>query len=427
MSNALPAADTGPTAAAASAPSLTTGGMAPAVRSGAHVPVLDGIRGLAILLVLLCHLTIYGGKYRFDQWFGYLAWWGTIGVDLFFVLSGYLITGILLDARRRPGYFKDFYARRVLRIFPLYYAVVALSLLVLPRLLPPAQAARFGQIAGDEPYYWLYLQNFSIARAGAWRHGVLDITWSLAIEEQFYLVWPTVVYLCSPRALKRLCAGLFVVAIVSRAVASRGLHLPPLSVYVLTPCRLDALAAGAFLAVRAREPSGLAALVPVARRLGPVTGGAALAVVVLEYVAHVVTTFDVGWGPYSGLVCPSLVALAFASLLVVVVEAERGAGLHRAFASRWMRFFGVYSYGLYLVHLPVRALVADKVYGPAWRSPRHAFLDVNGTEIVGQLIFYPLALAAIVPVAWLSYHLYEKPFLGLKRYFSDDPRGGAGG
>jgi peptidoglycan/LPS O-acetylase OafA/YrhL len=417
VSAAPPAAETGPSATTASAD--------PAARHAAHVPVLDGIRGLAILLVLLCHLTMYGGEHRFDGWIDYLAWWGAIGVDLFFVLSGYLITGILVDARGRPGYFKNFYARRVLRIFPLYYAVVALSLLVLPRFLPPAQAARFGKIAGDEPYYWLYLQNFSIARAGQWRHGVLDVTWSLAIEEQFYLVWPTVVFLCSARAMKRLCAALFLVALVSRAVAARWLHLPAFSVYVLTPCRLDALAAGAYLAVRAREPSGLRALVPLARRLGPAAGGAALGIVVLEYAADLVTNYDAGWGPYSVLVCPSLVALAFASLLVVVVEAERGGRLHRAFASRWVCFFGVYSYGLYLVHLPIRALVADRVYGPAWRSPRHVFLSVGGTEILGQLLFYPLALAAIVPVAWLSYHLYEKQFLKLKRYFGDAPRAAA--
>ena len=148
---------------------------------GAHVPVLDGIRGLAILMVMWCHTTGYGGKHAFDMWFNYLSWWGGIGVDLFFVLSGYLITGILLDSRGSSRFFGNFYARRALRIFPLYYAVVAFSFLVLPRFLPPAQAERFGRIAGDEPYYWFYLQNFAMARADGIRHGVLDITWSLAI------------------------------------------------------------------------------------------------------------------------------------------------------------------------------------------------------------------------------------------------------
>jgi peptidoglycan/LPS O-acetylase OafA/YrhL len=403
---------------------LSPDATSPRPRAGAHVPVLDGIRGLAILLVLVTHLTAFGGTHAFDVWFNYLAWYGWIGVDLFFVLSGYLITGILLDSRTSSHYFKNFYARRVLRIFPLYYAVVTLSLVVLPGVLPAAQAERFGRIAGDEPYYWLYLQNFAIARAGQTRHGVLDVTWSLAIEEQFYLVWPAVVYVCSPRALKRLCAALFAVAFVARWIAYRELHLAPFSVYVLTPCRLDALATGALLAVRAREPGGLAALVPSARRLGLAAGAAALALVVIERLAGVVTVYDPGWGPVSILVGFPLVALAFGSLLVLVVEAPAASRLHRAFASRPMRFFGAYSYGIYLVHLPVRALVADKVYGPAFRAPRHAFLNVGGTEILGQLLFYPLALAAILPVAWLSYHLYEKQFLKLKRYFGDgaEPR-----
>ena len=100
--------------------------------------------------------------------------------------------------------------RRVLRIFPLYYSIIALSLLALPAFLPPDKAARFGEIAGDRIYYWCYLQNIPIARAGQPRHGILDVTWSLAIEEQFYFVWPLVVFIASPRTLKRVCGGLCV-------------------------------------------------------------------------------------------------------------------------------------------------------------------------------------------------------------------------
>ena len=382
-----------------------------------HVPVLDGIRGLAILLVMACHFTSYGGQHAFDVWFQYLAWWGWVGVDLFFVLSGYLITGILLDTRDRPRFFRDFYARRVLRIFPLYYAVLVFSLFVLPRFLPPGHAARFESIAGDEPWYWTYLQNFAIARAGRTRHGVLDITWSLAIEEQFYLVWPAVVYLCSRRALERIALSLFAVALAARAVGSLVYHLPTFSIYVLTPCRVDALAAGALLALRARAPGGLAALVPAARRVGPLAALAALALGVVEKLTGVASTYEPGQGPCSIVVAFTLWALTFGALLVLVVEAPAGALLHSVFASRVLRFFGMYSYGLYLVHLPVRAAVAIRVYGPTYRSPAHPFVSVWGTEIFGQVLFYPLALAAVVPVAWLSYHLYEKHFLKLKRYF----------
>ncbi len=390
---------------------------------GAHVPVLDGIRGLAILAVMWNHATHYGGTHAFDAWFNYLSWWGWIGVDLFFVLSGYLITGILLDSRGSSRFFGNFYARRALRIFPLYYAVVAFSFLVLPPLLPPAQAERFGRIAGDGPYYLLYLQNFVLARGGV-RHGVLGVTWSLAIEEQFYFVWPSVVYFCSPRELKRLTGALFVTALVCRAVFSLGLHLAPFSIYVLTPCRMDSLAAGAYLAVRAREAGGLQALAPAARRIGFAAALAAVALVVGERLGGLVDIWTPGQGPISIIVGFRLVALAAGALLVLVVTAKPASRLHRVFASPRLRFFGIYAYGLYLVHLPICGVLAVYVFGPAYRQPPHTFPMIWGTEIFGQILFYGLALACVVPVAWLSYHLYEKHFLKLKRFFGERRQGG---
>ncbi len=386
-------------------------------RIGAHVPVLDGIRGLAILLVMARHGTFYAGVHAFDRWLNYFVWSGWVGVDFFFVLSGYLITGILLDSRGGPRFFGNFYARRVLRIFPLYYAVVLVTFLVLPRLVGAAQAARFGRISGEEPYYWLYLQNFVMARAGVPRHPILDVTWSLAIEEQFYLLWPTVVYLCSPRAVARVSVALVAIALASRVVCAWVLHLPPYSIYVLTPCHMDTLAAGAFLAVRAREPGGLAALAPAARRIGPAAGLAALALLVGERLAGLSDFYQPGWGPISGVVFGTLLTPAFGSLLVLAVTAPPEGRLHRFFAARGLRFFGVYAYGLYLFHGPIQVVLADRVFGPAHRSPWRSFPRIWGTELFGQLLFYPLMLAVIVPVAWLSYHLYEKRFLRLKRYF----------
>jgi peptidoglycan/LPS O-acetylase OafA/YrhL len=386
-------------------------------RVGAHVPALDGIRGLAILLVMVRHGTSYAGVHAFDRWFNHLAWSGWVGVDLFFVLSGYLITGILLDSRRGPRFFRNFYARRALRIFPLYYALIALSFLVLPHLVPPTQAAHFARISGEEPYYWLYLQNFCMARAGMPRHPILDVTWSLAIEEQFYLLWPTVVYLCSPRALKRLSVVLIVVALASRVLCSLVLHLPAYSIYVLTPCHMDTLAAGAFLAMRARELGGLVALAPAARRIGPAAGLAALTLMVGERLAGLSKVYEPGWGPITIIVDGTLLTLAFGSLLVLVLTARPEGGLRRFFESRSLGFFGLYAYGLYLFHGSIEVILSTWVYGPANRSPPFRFPMIRGTEFFGQLLFYALTLATVVPVALLSYHLYEKRFLRLKRYF----------
>jgi len=160
------------------------------------VPALDGLRGIAIILVMLHHFTYYRPTSGIDEQIVSVLIFFWTGVDLFFVLSGFLITGILLDTRGNERYFTSFYARRILRIFPLYYLILFLALVVLPKF-PAVHTVLIGQDASvDLPPqwpYWLYLTNFSIADRG-WVHGWVDVAWSLAIEEQFYLIWPLVVW-----------------------------------------------------------------------------------------------------------------------------------------------------------------------------------------------------------------------------------------
>jgi peptidoglycan/LPS O-acetylase OafA/YrhL len=145
-----------------------------------HLPVLDGIRGMAIVLVLFHHCTDMGVYTGVDKAATLLLHWGGFGVDLFFVLSGFLITGILADTRGSKNYFKAFYMRRVLRIFPLYYAICLFSFVILPNLGPvlgsvpgaPESLAdtidskldRFGSVGSDQWYYWTYLSNFVAAK-----------------------------------------------------------------------------------------------------------------------------------------------------------------------------------------------------------------------------------------------------------------------
>ena len=223
------------------------------VASFKHIKSLDGLRGIAILLVMVFHQIVVEGATDFDRAFLGLFDFGWCGVDLFFVLSGFLITGILLDTRQEVGYFKKFYARRFLRIFPIYYALLAFSLLILPMFDHP-KVANFGRIGGDEFYYIVYLQNFAIAMANTFRHGILDVTWSLAIEEQFYIVWPFVVILFSRKSLLKFCGILFISSFLIRSVylLMDGFSLPA---YVLTPMRLEGLVAGAGVAAIIRTIS----------------------------------------------------------------------------------------------------------------------------------------------------------------------------
>src|SRR6478609_10902665 len=138
-----------------------------------HVPALDGLRGVAILVVMLFHMAMVPPVGTMASVWASLAHFGGLGVDIFFVLSGFLITGILLDARGKLHYFRNFYARRMLRIFPLYYAVVFFSLVILPRAMPWT-LAKFGTVNRDGVLYWFHLSNFAIARRGAFVHGILD-------------------------------------------------------------------------------------------------------------------------------------------------------------------------------------------------------------------------------------------------------------
>lgn len=369
----------------------------PLTPAASRIPALDGVRGLAILLVLVFHQTILVPQNWLDSLISRLGGMGWCGVDLFFVLSGFLITGILLDAKGQSHYFRNFYARRVLRIFPLYYAVVFVSLVVLPHVHHP-KAQHFGRVRGDEIWYWTYLSNFIIAKRDAWRHAILDVSWSLSIEEQFYLVWPALVLLCQRRVLMVVCCAVVVAALAFRicmALAGRS----TISIFVLTPSHVDALAVGGFLAAAARGPCGLDRLV------GPWRWIAAVSALLLAclFAAHHETAAS-RWMQTIGF---SALALLFGGVIVLATASPWA----RWFENPILRTLGKYSYALYLFNLPLRAVVRDEGLTPE-KVPA-----VLGSHLPGQILFYAVATALSFAAAYLSWHLYEKHFLRLKRFF----------
>lgn len=365
------------------------------------IPALDGLRGIAIILVMLHHFTYYRPTAGIDLVIGSMLFFCWSGVDLFFVLSGFLITGILLDTRDSPRYFTSFYARRTLRIFPLYYVVLVLAFVVLP-MFPGLHAVLVEEHTSPPAWpYALYVTNFFIASEG-WSHGWVDIAWSLAIEEHFYLVWPLIVWLSPPRVVATLCIVMLVVAPAARIFAWQS-DVPSLSMYVLTWFRLDGFAVGGLLAVAQRH-----GYFPVLMRWTPA--------VLIAGIAGIITVSILGghtwwWNRWMQQYGYLLIALLGGAMLVRGVSRPPESLWPRMLRAGWLRAFGKYSYALYLLHPPVMRAVKAYVFNPL------EFGAMGMAPWNAQLVFYVAATAPAFALAWLSWRLFEAPILRLKARF----------
>ncbi len=371
------------------------------IRITGHLPGLDGVRGLAILMVLAVHFV---GDATPRAWGERLAvklgGYGVLGVDLFFVLSGFLITGLLLDSKGGLHYFRNFYARRTLRIFPLYYAVLALLFLVLPLLAtlpPPLEDARSHQV-----WLWTYTANFFIAAKASWALTYVSHFWSLAIEEHFYLVWPLVVFSFRRETLERICLGAIGVALALRIALSLA-GVSELSISVLTPCRVDTLCVGALLATVARREGGPGLLV---RRSGPAALAVAAATLAVSGWCAAMRTGLAVLHPIRG----TLFAIFFGALTLMSVQDAEQSLVARAFQSSWLRTFGKYSYGLYVYH----GVLSWHMQELRVQDRLEALLASNSLAIAAQAV---LGVGLSLVVSALSYELFEKRFLALKRLF----------
>jgi peptidoglycan/LPS O-acetylase OafA/YrhL len=372
-------------------PARPDAGAAP--RPGGHIPALDGIRGLAVLMVLAFHIfqvepvpramplrLLYGA-----------TTFGQTGVDLFFVLSGFLITGILYDAKQSRRYFLNFYGRRALRIFPLYYGMAFVMLGLVPTIL------------GFQPtgLTWLSLGTFSanLAMASGSAGGMLGHYWSLAIEEQFYLIWPVVVLLLDRKALMRVCLGSMGVAALLRGIIESRV----ISSFLLTPCRMDTLLVGALLALAARGPTGL---VGWSRRAVMV----ALAALAIAFpLCFAMRGSGSAW---LAVVKYPLIAVLYGAILVIAVSAPLKSWTSRLLTLGPLRSLGRYSYGIYVYHPPM-IHVAGCIIGLA--SAAFPLPSVHpALSLLGRVA---LIAGGSFAVAWVSWHVFEGPFLSLKRYF----------
>jgi peptidoglycan/LPS O-acetylase OafA/YrhL len=368
-----------------------------ATASSRHLLALDGVRGLAILLVLIYHFTLgMSGSGLASRLFLKLTATGWCGVDLFFVLSGFLITGILFDAKESPHRFRNFYARRALRIFPLYYGILIFVFVFLPLIAPRPE----GRAPFDDAGIWLwgYGTNILASLRNAWFP--LGHFWSLAVEEHFYMFWPAVVLWCDRRTVLRVCASMVIIALVARLwmVASGAV----LAAYCLTVCRMDALAIGGFLALVAREPAAMQTMVAHASKIVLTTATALVALAVWRLGLNL---FD----PAIQVVGYLLLDLMFAGLILHVVASPARGFVAFLLTLRPLRWLGLYSYGIYVFN-SIFLLVAEG----SSLLPR--LVSWSGSTTLGRLLYVALAASTTLGSAWLSWHLLEKHFLKLKAF-----------
>lgn len=351
-----------------------------------HIPALDGFRGIAILLVLIYHL--------FPYLTGVTIGW--VGVDLFFVLSGILITGILLDSKNDKNYFLNYAGKRVLRIFPLYYLFLFLFFVLVPLLFHSLidKATGFEYLKENEKWYWLYLQNWNAFFDPNYPgKNFLSHFWSLAIEEQFYVIWPVAVYYLGRKNLLGLCGWVVAVSLSLRMLFffkgfDAGLF------YIFTPSRLDGLAVGSSIAIMIRDHK----MVTVLNFLTvPLLAVCSLLLALIVFV-HGSLSFST---PLFSTVGYTVLAIFFGCLIITAFSGGRKNIVKSLTSMRMFRFFGKYSYGLYIYHLPVYVLLADYL-----RS-------VLSSEVLVSIICLVVSLA----IAQLSYNLYEVQFLKLKSRF----------
>lgn len=397
---------------------------------GERNAALDGVRGIAILLVLVFHaVKLKPDVYPID-WLAYqltMSMW--CGVDLFFVLSGFLITGILLDSRGGNRYFTNFYMRRTLRIFPLYYGALVAVFVVYPLVFallrrPVVGKELYDTLWTNQFYAWTYTSNF-VQAWGAHRLPGMGHFWSLAIEEQFYLAWPLCVYLMAPRTLLRFSVGLVIAVLALRIgmelwseplrqllLANGWKDLPEdylgLAIRQLTFTRVDTLVMGGIGAMIVRRPELLASVKPML----PAVMGTMLVSLGIVWVCDGLLDAE---RPAMYTTGYTSLAILFCSGLILVATNSSPPSVMRLLQLSSLRTLGKYSYGLYVYHWPIKFLCMGIVAKLGLKTASWL-----GTGLLDGLIQLVMISVLSLIVAIISWNIWEMPWLRLKKYFAYD-------
>lgn len=369
-----------------------------------HLPGLDTLRGCAILLVLMHNFatvdlptTVVGRLVEDALDFGW------VGVQLFFVLSGFLITRILLQTQPASNYYRSFFARRILRIFPLYYGALVAAFILLP--LIGVGSAKLSYDRDHQIWLWLYLSNWT--QLIDFDSRVFPHFWSLAVEEQFYLLWPFLLNRRSPRWVLGLCVAMAAVSLAVRVVMLR-MGAPAESVYTFTVCRMDALALGSAAAAWLQLPGSIERLAAQRRLLN-------WSAILLFGLGVVVTHGYPRTSPLGQTLGYSWLACVFAMTVLAAASPAEATGI-TSHISKWsaapLQTLGKYSYAMYVFHKPLHDWIGRPLLLHLGLLRQPSYVIAIGYTVVGTL--------ATLALASLSYLVFEKHFLALKRWFIAD-------
>jgi peptidoglycan/LPS O-acetylase OafA/YrhL len=362
--------------------------MTAANQNRSYYPALDGLRGLAILLVVFYH------NFGFINYF----FFGWLGVDLFFVLSGFLITDILLNTSGQPRFLRNFYVRRILRIFPLYYLTLIVFFILFP--LFNYTSLNLDYYLKNQSWFWTYLQNWLfIFNPPPNDTEALNHLWSLAVEEQFYLVWPFVILLLKkPKHILYLLVVLLIGVVTLRFVFWT-YKIENLAYYNLyTFSRIDGICIGSMLAVlRKINP----------RSINRYFTLIVLSLAVLNFVFYFFNKENRFSYPYLAIAGYTTFAIIFGLLVNEGVE-RSNVFVNKVFNFQLLKFFGTISYSLYVFHWPLYLMLSP--YLERWFAQ-------NQNLIAAPILTSITSTLLAVLLAWLSFQFFEKPFLLLKKRF----------
>ena len=376
-----------------------------------HNGALDGIRAVAILWVIMHNVgSVDDGPMGLAlKIWALVSNAGWVGVQLFFALSGFLITRILLEGKGGAEWIGSFYARRFLRIVPLYFAFLFVMLLVAPRI--PVLSGLVAPGHRTTLWFWLYMSNWIAPFGGLVAY--MPHVWSLAVEEQFYLAWPLVIALLSERGVMRVCIAMTLSSLIARGLlhATMSLHAGSDAAYEFTIARWDTIALGALVALVVRDGE----MELFFRRhllliLGSICGAILAATAAQRGLPARGLFTEIVNQPLTGM---------FAAFLVFTCVARRspsvgGARLQdiviRTLSANWLAIIGKYSYAIYLFHSPIHRVLQP--YG------RRLLSEGGANERFVSLVAYcSVVLALSFGFALISWRLIEAPFLSLKSRF----------